>query len=205
MGLGLFQLQQRRAPDHPKLSVGAEATGLTNGIPHRSCCLGHDRQLLRRKGRTVVKMKRRVQPAVPKITVRNLQRTVPVKVADLQRFAQKAAKLCLRLPRKSKMDLNELREISMLVVSDRRMASLHRQFMNESGPTDVITFQHGEIFISAEMARRNARRFKNSLGQELRLYLVHGLLHLHGFDDRDPESARKMEVVQRKILAKATL
>jgi len=200
MGLGLFQLQQRRAPDHPKLSVGAEATGLTNGIPHRSCWLGHDRQLLRRKGRTVVKMKRRVQPAVPKITVRNLQRTVPVKVADLQRFAQKAAKLCLRLPRKSKMDLNELREISVLIVSDGRMASLHRQFMNESGPTDVITFQHGEIFISAETARRNAQRFGNALARELRLYVVHGLLHLHGFDDRDESNARKMEIVQRRIL-----
>src|SRR6059058_5212456 len=122
MGLGLFQLQQRRAPDHPKLSVGAEATSLTNGIPHHSCWLGRDRQLLRRK--------------------------VPVKVADLAKFAQKAAKLCLRLPRMSKTNLSELREISVLIVSDRQMASLHRQFMNESGPTDVITFQHGEIFIS---------------------------------------------------------
>src|SRR5437899_12552984 len=99
MGLGLFQLQQRRAPDHPKLSVGAEATSLTNGIPHRSCWLGHDRQLLRRKGRTVVEMKGRVQPAVPKITVRNLQRKVAVKVANRQRLGQAAAKLSLRLPR----------------------------------------------------------------------------------------------------------
>src|SRR5260370_21092482 len=147
MGLGLFQLQQRRAPDHPKLSVGAEASSLTNGIPHRSCWLGRDRQLLRRKGRTVVEMKRMVQPAVPKITVRNLQRKLPVKVADLQRVAQKAAKLCL--PRKSKTDLSELLEVSVLIVSERRMASLHTQFMNESGPTDVITFQHGDIFISA--------------------------------------------------------
>src|SRR2546430_5647773 len=204
MGLGLFQLQQRRAPDHPKLGGGADATGVTNGVRHRSCWLGHDRQLLRRKGRTVVKMKRRVQPAVPKITVRNLQRKVPVKVADLQRFAQKAAKLCLRLPRKSKMDLNELREISMLIVSDGRMASLHRQFMNESGPTDVITFQHGEIFISAETARRNAQRFGYALERELRLYVVHSLLHLHGFDDRNEGRARKMRIVQRRILAEVS-
>jgi len=147
-------------------------------------------------------MKRRVQPAVPKITVRNLQRKVPVKVADLQRFAQKAAKLCL--PRKSKTDLSELREISVLIVSDRRMASLHRQFMNESGPTDVITFQHGEIFISAETARRNAQRFGNAFARELRLYVVHGLLHLHGFDDRNEPNARKMEIVQRRILTHAS-
>jgi probable rRNA maturation factor len=76
--------------------------------------------------------------------------------------------------------------------------------MNELGPTDVITFQHGEIFIGAETARRNARRFGNALAHELRLYLVHGLLHLHGFDDRDEERARKMEIVQRKILAEVS-
>ncbi len=145
-------------------------------------------------------MKRKVQPAVAEITVRNLQRKVPVKVADLAKFAQKAAKLCLRLPRKSKTNLSELREISVLIVSDRQMASLHRQFMNESGPTDVITFQHGEIFISAETARGNAQRFGNALARELRLYVVHGLLHLHGFDDRNEPNARKMEIVQRRIL-----
>ena len=143
--------------------------------------------------------------AIPQISVRNLQRNIRVDVVDLEKFAAKAAKLCLSLPRKKAKELEQLPAISVLIVSDRKITSLHQRFMNESGPTDVITFQHGEIFISAEMARRNARRFKNSLGQELRLYLVHGLLHLHGFDDRDPESARKMEVVQRKILAKATL
>ena len=141
----------------------------------------------------------------PQISVRNLQRNVRVDVVDLEKFAAKAVKLCLDLPGNKKTELEELPKISVLIVSDRKIASLHKQFMNESGPTDVITFQHGEIFISAEMARRNARRFKNSLGQELRLYLVHGLLHLHGFDDRDPANARKMEAVQRKILAKATL
>jgi probable rRNA maturation factor len=77
--------------------------------------------------------------------------------------------------------------------------------MNESGPTDVITFQHGEIFISAEMARRNARRFGNSLARELRLYIVHGLLHLHGFDDRDKAGERRIAQVQQRILAKAAL
>jgi len=141
----------------------------------------------------------------PQISVRNLQRNVRVDVVDLEKFAAKAVKLCLNLPRKKAKGLEQLPVISVLIVSDRKIASLHKRFMNESGPTDVITFQHGEIFISAEMARRNARRFKKSLGQEIRLYLVHGLLHLHGFDDRDPANARKMEAVQRKILAKATL
>lgn len=142
--------------------------------------------------------------AVPKISVRNLQRKVPVDVADLEKFGRKALELCLRVPRKKKTDLMQLPQISVFIISDPRMASLHRQFMNESGPTDVMTFQHGEIFISAETARRNARRFVNTVARELRLYVVHGLLHLHGFDDRDEASARKMQIVQRKILAQAS-
>jgi probable rRNA maturation factor len=142
---------------------------------------------------------------IPEITVRNLQRKVPVHVVDLEMFARNAAELCLRLPRRKKTDLAQLREISVLIVSDRKIASLHRQFMNESGPTDVITFQHGEIFVGVESARRNARRFGNAFERELRLYVVHGLLHLHGFDDRNAASARRMRVVQRKILATATV
>jgi probable rRNA maturation factor len=142
---------------------------------------------------------------IPEITVRNLQRKVPVHVVDLEMFARNAAELCLRLPRRKKTDLAQLREISVLIVSDRKIGSLHRQFMNESGPTDVITFQHGEIFVGVESARRNARRFGNAFERELRLYVVHGLLHLHGFDDRNAASARRMRVVQRKILATATV
>ena len=137
--------------------------------------------------------------------MRNLQRKVPVGVVDLEKFARKALELCLRVPRKKKTDLAQLREISVLIVSDRKIASLHQQFMNESGPTDVITFQHGEIFISAETARHNAGRFGNALAHELRLYVVHGLLHLHGLDDRNERSARKMQIVQQRILADAVL
>ena len=45
-------------------------------------------------------------------------------------------------------------EIFVWLISDRRMAHLHRKFLGLSGPTDVLTFQHGEIFISVETARR---------------------------------------------------
>ena len=143
--------------------------------------------------------------STPRIEVRNLQRKVRVNGVDLEKFAQKAARQCLLLPRPTKTDLEKLVEVSILLVSDRRMAELHRRYMNQAGPTDVITFQHGEIFISTDMAQRNATRFENSFARELHLYIVHGLLHLHGFDDRDPASARRMESVQRKILANAAL
>ena len=141
----------------------------------------------------------------PRVSIRNLQRKVAVNIGELERFGRKAVTLCLRLPGNKKTDLERLEEVSILMISNRRMSALHGRFMNEAGPTDVITFQHGEIFISAEMAKRNARRFGNSLARELRLYIVHGLLHLHGFDDRDPADARAMATLQERILAKAAL
>jgi probable rRNA maturation factor len=141
----------------------------------------------------------------PRVSVRSLQRKIDVNIADLERFGRKAVALCLRLPRNKKTDLERLEEVSILIISNRRMSALHGRFMNEAGPTDVISFQHGEIFISAEMAKRNARRFGNSLAHELRLYIVHGLLHLHGFDDRDAAGARAMAAQQQRILAKAAL
>jgi probable rRNA maturation factor len=64
----------------------------------------------------------------------------------------------------------------------------------------VLTFQHGEIFISVETAKRNARAFGTSLLRELQLYIVHGLLHLHGFDDRTASAGRKIKAAQEKIL-----
>jgi probable rRNA maturation factor len=138
--------------------------------------------------------------ALPQITVRNLQRAVSISVGGLERFAAKAVRACLEARNRASTDLTSLSEVFVWLISDRRMASLHRQFLNQTGPTDVLTFQHGEIFISVETARRHARLFGNSLPRELRLYIVHGLLHLHGFDDRSRADARKMERMQSRIL-----
>ena len=143
--------------------------------------------------------------AMPKIAVRNLQRTVAVDIVDLEDFAANAVRLCLQIHKNKSTDLRKVREILVLLISDRRMASLHRQFLREFGPTDVMTFQHGEIFISPQTARRHARRFGTSLARELRLYVVHGLLHLHGLDDRSEVDARKMKKVQEEILGQVDL
>ena len=126
---------------------------------------------------------------------------VPVKLAALQDFAERALPKCLKVPGRKPDLLTGLREVSVILVSDRRMAELHRRFLQEPGPTDVITFQHGEIFISTQTARRQARRFGTSLEHELRLYIAHGLLHLHGFDDKDARSAAEMKRTQEKLVA----
>ncbi len=114
------------------------------------------------------------------ITVRNLQRSVPVDLAGLEKFAVKALKECLKLRRGKASELTKLREVSVLLVSDRRMSQLHRQFLHQRGPTDVLTFEHGEIFISIPTAKRN----------------------LHGFDDRAERRAREMKDIQARVLAR---
>ncbi len=76
--------------------------------------------------------------------------------------------------------------------------------MNIAGPTDVITFQHGEIFVSVETARRNAQRFHTSTIDEVKLYIVHGLLHLHGYDDKSAAGARAMERLQFRLVKAAS-
>jgi probable rRNA maturation factor len=142
--------------------------------------------------------------AAPRISVRNLQRKIVVSVAELETFAVKAVRCCVQLRNEKPTDLTKLRVIFVWLVSDRRMARLHQQFLAKTGPTDVLTFQHGEIFISVEMAKRQARVFGNSLMRELRLYIVHGLLHLHGFDDRTQSEGSEMKRAQEKILTKCS-
>ena len=130
-----------------------------------------------------------------------LQRKIAVNVGELEKFAATAAQRCLRLRRQKRTDLRNLREVFIWLISDRRMALLHQRFLGQAGPTDVLTFQHGEIFISVETAGGHARAFGNSLMRELKVYIVHGLLHLQGFDDRTAAEARKMKAAQEKILS----
>jgi probable rRNA maturation factor len=136
---------------------------------------------------------------VPEIIVHNLQRKISVNVAELEKFAGSAVQNSLKLHQRQRSDLRKLSEVFIWLISDRRMALLHRKYLGQSGPTDVLTFQHGEIFISVDTARRHARAFGNSLVRELKLYIVHGLLHLHGFDDQTRSEAHKMKVAQERI------
>ena len=154
----------------------------------------------------------------PRIGVRNLQRKIAVNIAELEGFAANALQHCLQSRKFKWTDLRNLHEVFIWLISDRRMALLHRKFLGQSSPTDVLTFQHGEIFISVETARRHARIFGeedarrgrrvhgegNSVMREIKLYIVHGLLHLHGFDDQTPAEARKMKAAQEKILGACT-
>ena len=136
------------------------------------------------------------------VTVSNRQRVIPVKLPALQDFARRALPECLKLPGRKPDVLPHLAEVSVIVISDRRMAELHRRFLKEPGPTDVVTFQHGEVFVSTETARRQARAFRTSLEHELHLYIAHGLLHLRGYDDKTSAGAAEMKRLQESVVKK---
>ena len=135
----------------------------------------------------------------PSIEVRNLQRTVRISRRRLQRFAEIACTLVWKHKR-PEAEIASVPAISVLIVGDRRMAALHKEFCGFAGPTDVLTFQHGEIVISADTAATQARMFHTNVTAEIQLYMLHGLLHLAGFDDATPSKRRQMHQLQRKLM-----
>lgn len=131
----------------------------------------------------------------PGLELLNRQRKKRVDLADFRAFAERAM---VKITELGPMTLPK--EINVVFVSDSRIADLHREFMSVDKPTDVITFHHGEIVISVETAERQAKKFSTSFGHELRLYFVHALLHLAGYDDLTPEDFEKMAEAQQRIV-----
>jgi probable rRNA maturation factor len=81
--------------------------------------------------------------------------------------------------------------VNVLVTSSPEMKSLNRRFRGKEQPTDVLSFpaepdaqEHfaGEIAISAEIASQNARALGHSPAQEVKILVLHGILHLRGYD-----------------------
>lgn len=92
-------------------------------------------------------------------------------------------------------------EISLFVVDDARIRQINREHMDHDWETDVITFPlsaasddtlSGELVISAEMAQTTAQAIGIATWNEVALYVIHGLLHLVGFDDLTEEAAAAM-------------
>ena len=132
---------------------------------------------------------------IPEISLLNRQRGRRIDFGSLSRFALDA------LGKVQKVRRNALpAEIVVVLVSDRRISAIHQEFMQIAGPTDVITFQHGEIIISVETAHRQATDLGQGLYEELCLYMVHGLLHLAGYDDRTRSGSREMKRLQQRLL-----
>jgi probable rRNA maturation factor len=129
----------------------------------------------------------------------NRQRAVRFDLSWLRRLAPLALAECVAETAPG-APLASLAEIEVTFVSDRAIAGVHRRFMNIPGATDVLTFEHGEIVISAPTAARYALEYAHPLEHELGLYIIHGLLHLAGHDDRAEPAAARMKKTQNAIL-----
>lgn len=101
-------------------------------------------------------------------------------------------------------------ELGIHLVTAEEMAAINESFLGHEGSTDVITFDHrdgkktgplhGELFISLDDAVAQAREFGTTWQGELIRYLLHGLLHLHGFDDRTAADRRKMKREEDRLV-----
>jgi probable rRNA maturation factor len=143
--------------------------------------------------------------AAPELVWLNRQRAVSTRQLRLPAAAEavRSAWPDIAAAKRKGSVLDRLPEICLVLVSDARIAALHDEFMRDPAPTDVITFHHGEIVISAETARREARARGLPLPAEIARYAVHGLLHLAGWSDADPGAASDMRIMQEKILRRA--
>jgi probable rRNA maturation factor len=137
---------------------------------------------------------------MPRLFLVNRQRRVRLNASWLRRVARAALPACQETSENSQFPLRNLPEIVVAIVSDPVIAQIHVDFMGIEGATDVITFDHGEIVISADTAQIYAARYNHPIEQELALYTIHGLLHLNGFDDLAPAPAARMRKTQTRIL-----
>jgi probable rRNA maturation factor len=99
--------------------------------------------------------------------------------------------------------------LNVILESDDELLFLNKTALEHDYYTDIITFElertetqiEAELYISVERARENAERFGIDLVRELTRVVVHGLLHLAGYDDKDPEKKKRMQVRERFWLA----
>ena len=100
--------------------------------------------------------------------------------------------------------------VDVTVVGDPAIRRLNARYLRRRTTTDVLAFDleapgpsrlMGEVIVCADTARRQARRVGVSVALELDLLVIHGLLHLAGWDDHEPREARLMHEREREILA----
>jgi probable rRNA maturation factor len=102
-------------------------------------------------------------------------------------------------------------EISLAFVDNSTINQLNKRYLNHDEPTDVLSFPlsdasnrsklAGELVIGAEVARDQAAQRGHDVQAELALYVIHGLLHLCGFDDKSDQAAAEMRQRERHYLA----
>ena len=134
------------------------------------------------------------------IIIINQQKKIPINKRAIKTIALKTLKIL-------KADLTG--ELSIVYVNNRTIKDLNYRFLGKRQPTDVLCFDLSEgrgltadIIISTEKACENARLFRTSPERELKLYLIHGILHLLGFRDKRIKDRTRMQRKASRILKK---
>jgi probable rRNA maturation factor len=133
-------------------------------------------------------------------------------IQNRQRDVRLNTRLLRRLVGTLLHDLLQCRqyELSLRLVSAAEITRLNEAYLGHPGATDVITFDYstgipatglvGDILICAAEAVRQARRFRTSWPAELARYVIHGVLHLLGYDDHNTRDRRRMRKVEDRLL-----
>jgi probable rRNA maturation factor len=93
--------------------------------------------------------------------------------------------------------------VALLLTGDREIGRLHAEFLGDPSPTDVISFavdDGAEIVVSVDTARRVAKQKGHAARAEVALYVVHGLLHVMGWDDVRPRLREQMRAAEAAIM-----
>ncbi len=140
---------------------------------------------------------------VPKVEVLDHQNAVALGAWPglLEKSAPAAAEAAWRARTGDEAPLGGLGELDIALVDDAAIAGVHGRFLDDPTPTDVITFDHGEILVGVETAARQAAEHDEPLERELLRYMVHGLLHLAGHDDHEEAARQRMIAAQERIVA----
>ncbi len=147
-----------------------------------------------------------------------------VVIANRQRTKKINARQLKKIVRALFGELNiQEAELGIHLVGAREMARVNEAFLQHEGATDVITFDndesgspaggahgvtrptiHGELFICVDVAVTQAKEFKSSWQAEVVRYVVHGVLHLLGYDDLKPQLRRKMKREENRLVRRLT-
>ena len=94
---------------------------------------------------------------------------------------------------------SKIQNLNFLIVGDKRMIHFNKTYLNHDYSTDIITFDNsenkkisGDIVISIERIKENSKKYKVKLEDELRRVIVHGLLHLLGYDDKNEKEKKRI-------------
>jgi len=140
---------------------------------------------------------------VLEIIIGNHQEAIDIPVSwvtALEDVGIEAAAMALQVSMEEGNSLEHLATLEVALVDDETSERVHMDFMDIEGPTDVITFHHGEIVISTEVAKRQAEEYGEPFGREILRYFIHGLLHLAGHEDAEDSERKAMETAQERIV-----